>query len=144
MNRREFVIAGTVSLSAVPLLGRAHAEVTAAGTRDGPLDAHSILYDRRFAASCMFGAEMARRGGPVRAIDGDVTALWRDELAPLWARGEGVVAGMTTGRTLLCLERLAWDHRLRVTTRVPHAPDADRRTRHSVVANSLVTWVISA
>jgi len=44
----------------------------------------------------------------------------------------------------LCLERLAWDHRLRVTTRVPHAPDADRRTRHSVVANSLVTWVISA
>jgi hypothetical protein len=48
--------------------------VTAAGTRDVPLDARSILYDRRFAASCTFGAEMARRGGSVRAIDGDVTA----------------------------------------------------------------------
>jgi hypothetical protein len=46
-----------------------------------------------------------------------------------------VVAGMTTGRTLLCLEQLAWDHRLRVTTvRMrrcgPHAP--------SVIANTLV------
>ena len=88
MNRREFVIAGTVSLSAVPLLERAQAGMTAAGTLQVPLDARSILYDRRFAASCTFGAEMARRGGSVRAIDGDVTALWCDELAPRWARGE--------------------------------------------------------
>ena len=144
MNRREFVFASTASLYAVPLLGNAQDRETVACARNVPLNACSILYDRRFAASCTFGAELARRGGPVRAIDGDVTALWFDELAPLWARGEGVVAGMTTGRTLLCLEQLAWDCRLRVTTRVLHAPDADRRTRHPIVANALVTWVISA
>jgi hypothetical protein len=109
-----------------------------------PPNACAILYDGRFTASRTFGAEMARRGGAVRAIDGDVTVLWRDELAPRWARGEGVIAGMTTARTLLCLEQLAWDHRLRVTTRVLHTPDADRRTRHPVVASTLVTWVISA
>ena len=144
MNRREFVLASTASLGAVPLLGGAQDRTTVASAGHVPLNACSILYDRRFAASCAFGAEMMRRGGPVRPIDGDVTAVWCDELAPRWARGEGVVAAMTTGRTLLCLERLAWDHRLRVTTRVPHALDADRRTSHPVVANALVTWVISA
>jgi hypothetical protein len=144
MNRREFVLASTASLGAVPLLRSAQDGTTVAGAAHVPPNACAILYDCRFTASRTFGAEMARRGGAVRAIDGDVTVLWRDELAPLWARGEGVIAGLTTARTLLCLEQLAWDHRLRVTTRVLHTPDADRRTRHAVVANALVTWVISA
>ena len=142
MNRRAFVLASTASFCAVPLIGSAYGPALPVSPGQAPLDAYRILYDRRFAASRRFGADIARRGGWALAIDGDVTALWFDELAPRWARGEGVVAGMTTGRTLLCLERLAWDQRLRVTMRVAHVPDMDKDGRIDGTANALVTWVI--
>lgn len=134
MNRRQFVLAGMASFGAVPILASVSNHV--ASTRGGAaLDPYAILYDTRFADSRAFGAEVARNGGPARAIDGDITRLWFEELAPRWQRGEGTVAGMTTGRTLLCLERLAWDHGLRGTMPVPR-----RSLGH---ANTLVSWIIA-
>jgi hypothetical protein len=144
MNRREFVLAGTTSLWAGPLLAGAHAQASVAGTSQIPLDAYRILYDRRFAASRTFGAQIARRGGAARAIEGDVTELWLDDLAPRWSLGGGVVAGMTTRRTLLCLEHLAWDHRLHVTMRIAHESFAQSIELRPVTADALVTWVIAA
>jgi len=134
MNRREFVQATMVAVGAMPCIAAGHrqADFAAAGVIPGP---YAILFDVRFPESRTYGAEVARQGGPARAIDGDITQLWFDELAPRWRRGQGAVAGMTTGRTLLCLEQLAWDHRLRVTT-----PIARLRPGQ---ANALVSWMIT-
>jgi len=133
MNRREFVVATTASVCAVPLIASGHDDAAFARTV-ATLNAYVILYDTRFPGSRLFGAEVARRGGPARAIDGDITRLWFEELAPRWQRGVGTIAGMTTGRTLLCLEQLAWDHRLRVTSRV----EVDATAPHA-----LVSWIIA-
>ncbi len=134
MNRREFVLASVVSVGAVPMiaLGQSQTAFMHTGVMSA---AYAILYDIRFPESRAFGATVLRQGGPARAIDGDITQLWFEELAPRWQRGKGLVAGMTTGRTLLCLEQLAWDHRLRVTT-----PIARPRPGQ---ANALVSWIIT-
>jgi hypothetical protein len=134
LNRREFVLASMASVGAVPMIALGQSQAAVMGARLPP-DAYAILYDLRFPESRAFGAEVARQGGPVRAIDGDITRLWFDELAPRWQRGQGLIAGMTTGRTLLCLERLAWEHRLRVTTPVARP--------RSGQANALVYWIIT-
>ena len=43
----------------------------------------------------------------VTGFDGDPTALWFRDLGPHWAVDGAAVAGMTTERTLLCLEQMA-------------------------------------
>ena len=134
MNRREFVLASVVSVGAVPMIALGQSQIAFMHT--GVMSAaYAILYDIRFPDSRAFGATVLRQGGPARAIDGDITQLWFEELAPRWRRGQGLIAGMTTGRTLLCLERLAWDHRLRVTTPLTRP--------HSQQANALVSWIIT-
>jgi len=134
LNRREFVLASVASFGVVPLIAVGRGKPASLPV-ELPGGAYAILYDVRFPESRVYGAQVARQGGPARAIDGDITRLWYDELAPRWSRGEGVIAGMTTNRTLLCLEQLAWDHRLRTTSRA--------RSR-SGQANALVSWIITA
>jgi hypothetical protein len=84
---------------------------------------YKFIYDRRFYAGRTFGASAERApsiAGTV-GIAGDITALWSGELRPRWLAGDGAIAGMTTARTLFCLEQLAKDHRMRVVTRADHA-----------------------
>lgn len=74
-----------------------------------------VLFDERFAAACRFGKAMRRRGLPVRAIRSDVTDVWYSRLYPLWKREPAAIAGLTAYAAMFCLERLAWDHGLRMT-----------------------------
>jgi hypothetical protein len=67
---------------------------------------------------------MVRRGVALAPFHGDVTAVWFEQLDPLWRRESVLVAGMTPPSTLFCLERLAWDHGLRVAFRGTHEPAA--------------------
>jgi hypothetical protein len=72
---------------------------------------YKFIYDRRFSAGRVFGsaAERAPSTAGTVGIAGDITGLWYRDLRPRWLAGDGAIAGMTTARTLFCLEQLAND-----------------------------------
>ena len=126
-TRRSFIQAGA-ALSAAPALAVSRAALAAAPA--GPV--RLAVFDERFAAARAFAAEAARRGWPLAPIRGDITDLWFHDLALRWANSPMPVAGMTVRQSLFCLERLAWDARLRVISREEHPGGA-----------GLVSWVIA-
>ncbi len=81
---------------------------------------HTVVVDTRSVQSREFGRELGHYGATVRPFAGDVTALWFDHLEPLWRQTRAAVAGLTRYSTLFCLERLSWDHGLRVVYRAQH------------------------
>lgn len=91
---------------------------------------HAAVFDERFAEAARFAAEAHRLGLPVRGVRGDVTDLWYAELHPLWKRQARPIAGLTPYAALFCLERLAWDHGMRVVYHGEHARLADGRIEH--------------
>jgi len=97
---------------------------------------YKFIYDHRYPAGRAFGAaaEHARSTAGVVAIGGDVTALWSSDLRPRWSAGGGAIAGMTTARTLLCLEQLAGDHGMRVMIRAEHAISERHEIMHRLTA----------
>jgi hypothetical protein len=122
MDRREFCLAGAVMATGF---------AAAWSLPASPLIFDAVVFDSRFPIACSFGAAACRSGQKTLAIQGDVTALWLDDLRLRWAAGARPIAGMTTERSLFCLQQLAKDHWLRVTS------------RRSVPGNeSLVWWVI--
>ena len=122
MDRREFCLAGAVMATSFAVVGSLPAS---------PIIFDAVIFDSRFAIACNFGAAACRRGQKTLAIQGDVTGLWRDDLRIRWGAGAAAIFGMTTERSLFCLEQLAKDHWLRVTS------------RRSVPLNEpLVCWVI--
>jgi hypothetical protein len=85
------------------------------------------VYDERYEAAVAFGAAAHRLGVPARSIDGDVTALWVDDLSLRWRAEPAVVAGITSAEALFCLEQLAWDRGRRVVVRAGHETGPDGR-----------------
>lgn len=111
LTRRQFAGFGAAAAVLPSLMvGSAMAET-------GPFRA---VYDRRFAGGHAFAQVASSRGWAVRAIAGDVTSLWYDELAPRWREAPAVIAGLTTPDALFVLERLAWDASMRVVARAAH------------------------
>ncbi len=114
-NRREF-LQGTIAASALPLVS---------GTTLAPFSASAtplarVVYDERLPASRVF-AERARQAGiPTHAFNGDITSLWFNDLHQRWMKKPEAVAGITDGDALFCLERLAWDYKMRVSFLVQH------------------------
>jgi hypothetical protein len=135
INRRQILQAGiaATSLPLVTGLARAPERSVAAHVLDhGSL--YKVLFDRRFAAARSFGREAVRWGAPVQGFDGDITDVWYHDLALRWRQGPAPIGGLTAYGALFCLERLAWDARMRVISRTEH-----RYTRHE----SLFSWVIA-
>jgi hypothetical protein len=131
MDRRHFCIAGAAS---VVCLGSEHG-VPAAERPPGPVIAlDQVLFDSRHPGSRAFGTAAARAGGRAVAFPGDVTAMWRQTLLPLWAAGGGAIAGMTTAAGLFCLEELAKDYWMRVVLRIEHRCPYPGRLAHRVTA----------
>jgi hypothetical protein len=122
MDRREFCLAGAVMATGFPV---------AWGLAASPIHLDLLIFDSRFSIACNFGAAACRRGQKTLAIRGDVTALWRDDLRVRWAAGAATIGGMTTERSLFCLEQLAKDYWLRVKSR-----------RSVPLEEPLVCWVI--
>ena len=133
MNRRKFCL----STAAAAISGAAAAQtviraqaIFAPGVplvSQPSVPLYKFIYDRRFPAARAFGAaaEQVRSTGGTFAIDGDITELWSRDLRLRWSsrgggRGGGAIAGMTTARTLFCLEQLAKDHWMRVVFRADH------------------------
>lgn len=129
IDRRTFVqhgVAGSVVaiFAGVPTLAEAAGSGLSGDTgvsgdtiipADGrQLKLHVAIFDRRFAAGRRFARSSGGRGIATRAVAGDVTTLWYSELHPLWRRQPVAIAGLTTYGPLFCLERLSWDHGMRV------------------------------
>jgi hypothetical protein len=155
INRRRFVqhgVAGSITalVGGVALLTGAPTR-KASGEPAGPsgdaelqwrdLKLHVAIFDRRFAAGRRFASSSDARGIATRAIAGDVTSLWYSELHPLWRRHPVAIAGLTTYGPLFCLERLAWDHGMRVLHRQEH--DARANTATAEPDQILYSWVIA-
>src|SRR5260221_7420400 len=95
MDRRRFCIASAAS---VVCLGAEHG-VSAAERPPGPAIAlDQVLFDSRHPGSGAFGTAAVRAGWRAVAFPGDVTAMWRGNLPPLWAAGGGGPAPPTTAR----------------------------------------------
>lgn len=125
-SRREFLQVG-LAAAALPLAVRAD---VAPGGASPPIELYKVVYDTRFAASVAFARRAAALKLATHAIDGDVTRLWYDDLHRRWQRGPAAIAGLTAHGALFCLERLAWDQRMRVVFRGEHAASPDGCVAH--------------
>lgn len=130
-NRREFMQAG-LAASMMPIL------VTAKELPPQPAAAvfpfYKVIFDHRFPASREFGSEMEKLGADVFGIHGDITDLWFHDLSLRWKESPAPIAGMTAHGPLFCLERLAWDHGMRVLSRSEHQSVDD--------SEPLISWII--
>jgi hypothetical protein len=136
-SRREFLKAGLVA-SALPVAARAELAESFSGGPGAPL--YKVLYDTRFEASTAFARRAEARGIAVYAMAGDMTRFWYDDLYHRWRQGPAAIAGLTAHGPLFCLERLAWEQRMRVvyresitTARLADAPQSE----------VLYSWVIA-
>jgi hypothetical protein len=133
-NRRQFLGFG-LAASALPLASLpSHAALATGRSADtGTVPPYKVLYDVRFPASVAFARRAAMRGVPAHAMEGDMTQFWYDDLYHRWQRGPAAIAGLTAHGALFCLERLAWDQRMRVVFRAEHAANVDTVT-HTIEA----------
>ncbi len=133
-SRRTFLLgtAATLGMTVVstPLLSMAAS--LASPVRQETLSLCRIVYDPRHPASARFGAQSEQAGHATHAMRGDVTELWTEYLAEQWRKQPVAIAGMTHADALFVLERLGWDHGLRVTFRAEHRVQANGITTHSI------------
>jgi hypothetical protein len=97
---------------------------------------YNVIFDERFPAGAAFGEEWQARGASVFAIRGDITDLWFHDLDVQWKKQPVPIAGLTAHGPLFCLERLAWDHGMRVVSRVEQGT-------HDGDGHPLISWVIA-
>jgi hypothetical protein len=126
-SRRQFLKA-SLAASALPVAARAELSFSPPAAAAIPL--YKVLYDTRFPASVAFARRAAARGLVVHAMGGDMTRFWYDDLYHRWQQGPAAIAGLTAHGALFCLERLAWDQRMRVVFRGEHSAAADGCVAH--------------
>jgi hypothetical protein len=136
-SRREFLKAGLVA-SALPVAAHAELADAFAGGPAAPL--YKVLYDTRFEVSTAFARRAEARGIPVHAMAGDMTRFWYDDLYHRWRQGPAAIAGLTAHGPLFCLERLAWEQRMRVVYR---DAVATARPGDGPLSDVLYSWVIA-
>ena len=131
-SRREFLQAG-IAASVLP--------IAVAGSNLAPTERadrvtfYKVIFDERFPASVAYGEQWKARGAAVHAIRGDITDLWFHDLDRQWKKQPVAIAGFTAHGPLFCLERLAWDHGMRVVSRVEQSATHD--------GEPLISWVIA-
>jgi len=130
-SRREFLQLGVAAL-ALPISARAGWQAAAAGAESAPTLLYKVIYDERHASSRAFASEAKKFGAPVTAIRGDITDLWFNDLDARWRKEPAAIAGLTEHGPLFCLERLAWDHGMRVVYRADHTYRSDGYMEHEL------------
>ena len=128
MPTRRSILKSAAVLSATPLAPRV---VFADGSEPTALDA--LVVDSRHSDARAFGVRASQWGAPLREIEGDITDLWFNELDARWKADPAAIAGLTERPALFLLERLAWDHGLRVVFEAEHEPDGRGAIAHSVL-----------
>lgn len=118
-SRREFLQMGIAAL-ALPIPAQVPPCAASAENGESRTPIYKMVFDERFTASRAFAEEAKRLGLPVHPIQGDMTDLWYHDLYARWKQGPAAIAGMTAHGAIFCLERLAWDQRMRVVFRADH------------------------
>lgn len=135
ITRRTF-LQGSAAVTGLALTGATLSSSAASMVADqgGPPEAHlplhTVIYDRSFETSAIFGDAARRQGFSTYAIHGDITDLWTRHLASLWENNPVAIAGLTHHSALFLLERFGWDHGLRVVFRAEHHPNTDSSLAH--------------
>lgn len=131
-SRREFLQFG-IAASALPIAGTGGLSSDLL-TSDEParMPLYKVVFDERFPDSVAFGVEMKRLGVPAHGIRGDITDFWLHDLDPRWKKGPVAIAGLTAHGPLFCLERLSWDHQMRVVFCAEHRCLDDGRIEHAI------------
>ncbi len=157
MNRRRFFASGAAAAAAVMVTGRALPSAVRPNGLATSASLYKVVFDTRFPASREFGAAASYAGRSTAAIQGDITALWFEDLRVQWALARGAIAGMTTLPSFYCLQELAKDHWMRVVVSAEHGrpefhEDALRvrefvgglgADRMAPADQPLVSWVIA-
>jgi hypothetical protein len=81
-----------------------------------PTAAYAVLADERFPDSLAVADDAQAAGHRVVRFRGDITGFWFDDLSLQWKKQRAAICGVTAHGPLFCLERLAWDHGMRVTS----------------------------
>jgi len=134
-SRREFIQVG-IAATVLPMV--VSAREISSQTLFQAQSFYKVVFDQRFPASVAFAREMDQLGAPVHAIEGDITDLWFHDLHTAWTKQPVTTAGMTAHGALFCLERLAWDHGMRVVFRAEHPAD-----NSGMDAEPLYSWIIA-
>jgi hypothetical protein len=134
-SRREFLQAG-VAASVLPW-AIPDGESSAVGWRMNAVtrDVHpvyKVVSDVRFAQGAAFGREAERLGADLIRISGDITDFWFGDLSLRWKDRPVAIAGLTAHGPIFCLERLAWNHGMRVVFRGEHRILDKDRIGHSI------------
>ncbi len=133
IDRRSFVNA-TVIGAAGALLPAQQSWADSAGSNRAiavtPL--YKVVFDARFPASVAFGTEARSVGLATHLIRGEFTDLWFHDLDARWGQSPAAIAGLTAQGAIFCLERLAWDHGMRVVFRGDHQYLADGSIEHAL------------
>jgi hypothetical protein len=134
-NRREFLQAGLTAL-ALPLASRTALSpgISAWAAEPASTPLYKVIFDERFASCRTFASEAKRLGSPVHGIKGDITDVWFHDLSIRWKAGPAAIAGLTAHGAIFCLERLAWDQRMRVVFRGEHSYGPNGRLDHVLSA----------
>ncbi len=131
-SRREFLQIGVAAL-ALPISARgispAIAELAGEPAR---VPLYKVAFDERFPASRGFAEEAKSLGVPIHGMKGDITDFWYHDLYARWKQGPAAIAGLTAHGPIFCLERLAWDQRMRVVFRADHRYREDGTIEHAL------------
>jgi hypothetical protein len=135
-NRREFIfqglaVAAATGIATQPALAAAQ---DAGDPESGASPVTRVVVDTRFDDSIAFAQVLAGRGHALEPIEGDVTRLWLDRLAPALRAQPAAIAGLTTERSFLCLEMLASSHGLRTVFHAEHLYLGGGHIEHSLRA----------
>jgi len=132
-SRREFLQMGVAAL-ALPI--SAHAALSPASSildrEPAATPLYKVIFDERFSSSRAFAEEAERLGFSIHGIKGDMTDVWYHDLYARWKEGPVAIAGLTAHGPIFCLERLAWDQRMRVVFRADHRYRADGSIEHAL------------
>lgn len=93
---------------------------------------YRVVSDDRFSSSRVFADEVERLGVERVHTAGDITDFWYGDLSIRWKTAPVAIAGLTPHGPLFCLERLAWDHGLRVMFRGTHQLLANGQVQHTL------------
>jgi hypothetical protein len=134
-SRREFIRHGAAicALAVVPCGARASFAADALDRR--PLSLLKVVFDQTDADAIAYGAEAASRGAAVQPVGSDVGSAWINVIEPGLKASPSVIAGLTCGAPLFCLELLARDYGLRVVYRVEHVHSRGERVSHVITGS---------
>lgn len=128
-TRRAFLSGATVSsvMLAVPAARAISAPLA-------PLLPMRAVIDRSLLPAHIFAERARTYGAAIDWFTDDVSTLWLTELAPMLRNRAEPIAGLTRTGALFCLERWAWDLRMRVVMRIDHLPTVLGSRQHRCAA----------